>query len=121
MQLKVDTEKLRMEIGDLLGVSRMLRKLSAEADCVYSCLRQMSSMDACRAELKRQNNALESLTAELVSMSNALGGISDLYRTSEERNLYRLEEYDRLETATPTVLYRVDAEFGNAINAFLFQ
>lgn len=92
MQIKIQPEQADIAAGELLELSRMVRRCREETAEARGRLSQFSQMEECRAALRKQEEALELETAKLVNMASALREITAAYRTAETRNVNRVEE-----------------------------
>ena len=120
MKIKSDIRMLESESYDLLNISKTTRNLGDEIGSIRRQLRQLTSLDECVVALAVQEEALMLSTAKLANMANSLRQIADVYRLSEDKNMFQLEENKRLPAVSPIVI-KIDDKFGPEIKAFLYK
>lgn len=90
MKVRVVPEQVNRAGGELLELSRSLRRARECVEDTRRQLRQHSQLEECRRELQKQEQALSQSIARLERLSGALEGIAELYRSAEVKNAARL-------------------------------
>ena len=122
MHIYINHKKMNNASGEMLNLSRLLRKYRERTEDVQCQLRQMTELDECKIALRKQEEAISELTVKLVNLSLALRETSARYQSTEEKIQIDLEDFPRPKYAPSQIaIYGSDDMTHRRIQQILYK